>query len=464
MSNQYITNLASKFDTQFNDINNILDKVIERNSKMVDIVKGEDRQHSYKVLVNNENVANSNFERVNQGKNTSTSPYVNVQEPEQYNLDKGSLQDLVRGNEVKKNSGYYDSPLSSGENLPRTPVKNRKDDDGYEYGYTSYSTPRGEVVKQGENSLNKTQPSTVMASRGVASTPQKSFGASDNTNVFESPQRFSINNGGYETPDKCKLPRRNRDVEPPKLVEQNLQNLETDLKYGNKYTPLKTIKTIEQSPDGKYFLVDSVKKDRSVNNSAKKSNISEDPIDQIIVLSSPEREIKPSENLVSIYQQVSEVYNDGTSYIGEKFLGLRQGKGTYYFHNGYRYEGSWDEDKMSGFGVLFIADDIKWYEGEWKNNTFNGRGIIYNLTPEEIDGETQFSKDLNQVGNGWAKYEGMFENGAKQGFGTLFLSNGDTFTGNFNSDNVDGKGSYVRVNRKSIVAGIWANNVLKTVF
>ena len=246
------------------------------------------------------------------------------------------------------------------------------------------------------------------------------------------------------------------------MIDANLLECETDMSYLYKYTPLETIKTIESSSDGKYFVVDSLKKDA---NSIKLPSAGvEDPINQIIVLNRPDREVEPSEKLVSIYQQVSEIYDDGTSYIGEKFLGLRQGKGTYQFKDGYRYEGTWEEDQMSGFGILWVTDDIKWYEGEWKNGTFHGRGIIYNLTPEELEAEKLYSDDLNQIGNGWEKYEGLFNQGAKNGFGTLFLTNGDTFTGNFSLDNVEGRGSYAKPSKKKVIAGVWKENILKSSF
>ena len=234
------------------------------------------------------------------------------------------------------------------------------------------------------------------------------------------------------------------------------------MSYSNKYAPQEVLKTIEPSEDGKYFLVEPVK----YQTPERKASIekSQDPIDQIIVLTSPAKEVKPEDKLVGIYQQVSEEYLDGTSYTGEKFLGLRQGKGTYYYHEGYRYEGTWHEDKMSGFGILWVNDDIKWYEGEWKDNSFHGRGIIYNITPEELDPEANYSSDLNQIGNGWIKYEGRFNNGSKHGFGTLFLTNGDSYTGTFNMDHVEGRGSYAKPEKKVIIAGSWEKNVLKMAF
>ncbi len=246
-------------------------------------------------------------------------------------------------------------------------------------------------------------------------------------------------------------------------LEENLAQYEKDFSYINKYAPLQVLKTVEASEDGKFYWVDALNKEQA---SSRKGSFeySKDPIDQIVVRTSPAREVKPEENLAGIYQQVSEEYEDGTSYIGEKFLGLRQGKGTYYFHDGFRYEGTWDEDKMSGYGILWVSDEIKWYEGEWLDNTFHGRGIIYNMTIEELDADVNYSSEMNNIGNGWIKYEGRFANGTKDGMGTLFLSNGDTFTGNFKADFIDGRGSYSKHDKKKVVAGVWTQNNLKTAY
>lgn len=262
---------------------------------------------------------------------------------------------------------------------------------------------------------------------------------------------------------KIRVPKKLKDKHTTQLLEENLQQYTRDMDYLNKYTTEEVIRSVEATKDG--YLMNPLRKEQQVPSMRKLSaHQKEDPIDQILVTSYPSKEVRPADKLASIYQQVSEVYTDGTSYTGEKFMGLRQGKGTYYYHEGYRYEGTWEEDQMSGFGILWVNDDIKWYEGEWKNNTFDGKGIIYNLTPEELEPQKNYSNDLNQVGNGWIKYEGKFSKGAKDGFGTLFLSNGDTFTGNFNADNVDGRGSYTFEHKKELIAGNWENNILKMSF
>ena len=99
---------------------------------------------------------------------------------------------------------------------------------------------------------------------------------------------------------------------------------------------------------------------------------------------------------------------------------------------------------MSGFGILWINDDIKWYEGEWSDNAFHGRGILYNLTPEELQQDGFYGENFSNIGNGWLRYEGQFYKGTKHGFGCLMLTNGDKFVGHFNADNVEGRGSYTK--------------------
>lgn len=40
-------------------------------------------------------------------------------------------------------------------------------------------------------------------------------------------------------------------------------------------------------------------------------------------------------------------------------------------------------------------------------------------------------KNFETLGNGWEKYEGEFNMDLKEGFGVLYLSNGEKYAGNF---------------------------------
>lgn len=48
----------------------------------------------------------------------------------------------------------------------------------------------------------------------------------------------------------------------------------------------------------------------------------------------------------------------------------------------------------------------------------------------------------------------------KEGKGTLYFTNGDTFTGHFEKDFVEGPGMFVSGGRK--LHGVWSNNKLVT--
>lgn len=48
----------------------------------------------------------------------------------------------------------------------------------------------------------------------------------------------------------------------------------------------------------------------------------------------------------------------------------------------------------------------------------------------------------------------------KHGFGTLYFTNGDKFSGCFTDDTINGYGTFTPANG-TIYAGIWKNNVIK---
>lgn len=48
-------------------------------------------------------------------------------------------------------------------------------------------------------------------------------------------------------------------------------------------------------------------------------------------------------NLKSLWIDVEETYENGSVYIGEKYLEKRHGEGRFYYHDGGYYEGTWYE-------------------------------------------------------------------------------------------------------------------------
>ena len=105
-------------------------------------------------------------------------------------------------------------------------------------------------------------------------------------------------------------------------------------------------------------------------------------------------------------------------YQGEYIDGGRHGKGTQYFEDGSRYEGDWEYNRRSGYGVIYHEDDSLDFEGYWKFGEPDGQG-------------TQYWK------NGSICYKGEFKVwSGRCGYGTLYCPDGSIF---FRGEFVDGE-------------------------
>ena len=178
-----------------------------------------------------------------------------------------------------------------------------------------------------------------------------------------------------------------------------------------------------------------------------------------------------------------QVYPDKSIYDGEFVAGKRNGYGVMSYSNGLEYSGDWKDDYQDGFGSLIIDDKSyyvgNWakkyrdgllvtplfiYDGEWNNGKKDGFGSLI------IDDKSYY------VGN-WAKkygdvqstfngdgllvtplfiYDGEWNNGKKDGFGTLSISNA-TYEGEWKNDSINGKGLVI-FQDDSYYDGEWKNN------
>ena len=71
-----------------------------------------------------------------------------------------------------------------------------------------------------------------------------------------------------------------------------------------------------------------------------------------------------------------EIKSDIGLYFGQVVDGLAEGKGTYYYNNGDRFEGKWKKNKREGRGIFYYNNGDR-YEGDFKNDIREGKGIIY---------------------------------------------------------------------------------------
>ena len=67
----------------------------------------------------------------------------------------------------------------------------------------------------------------------------------------------------------------------------------------------------------------------------------------------------------------SNIYDDGSYYIGDFRDGLRHGNGEYHWNSGKVYNGQWENGKCNGHGTYTYPDGTK-KTGKWKDDKFLG--------------------------------------------------------------------------------------------
>ena len=157
-------------------------------------------------------------------------------------------------------------------------------------------------------------------------------------------------------------------------------------------------------------------------------------------------------------QLVDEKYNDGTTYKGDLVGGKRCGRGTFVYADGSKYEGEWHDGERQGYGIQTDPNGKVIYEGEWLGGKYNGTGSQFNPAPTKLKGEFDL-KNFSELRNYWEKYDGEFDLGKWNGFGTIYLANGERFVGKFRYGKVHGTGTYYQLGDKNIT-GEWKEDKL----
>ena len=60
---------------------------------------------------------------------------------------------------------------------------------------------------------------------------------------------------------------------------------------------------------------------------------------------------------------------------------MRHGEGKFYYQDGGMYDGTWNKNKMDGYGSLYYQSGELAYQGMWKEDQFQGKGKLYNQYP-----------------------------------------------------------------------------------
>lgn len=81
--------------------------------------------------------------------------------------------------------------------------------------------------------------------------------------------------------------------------------------------------------------------------------------------------------------------------------GKRHGFGIYYYLDGGRYEGEWNDDRISGKGKSIYSNGNV-YEGEWTDGRINGFGTLLYSDGDKYVGTWADGKMNGQVGDMYA--------------------------------------------------------------
>jgi len=143
---------------------------------------------------------------------------------------------------------------------------------------------------------------------------------------------------------------------------------------------------------------------------------------------------------------------------------VKSGYGMYNWSESGKYIGNWEDDTMNGYGV-YIAENDDNIIGNYKDGKLNGNGLTvygeewtygifnngeisttYNFYTNEGETGCVAGDCQNQYGRlKWENgdsFTGFFSDGHFQ-MGTYQFTNGDRYTGMFNNDNqFDGTGRY----------------------
>lgn len=152
---------------------------------------------------------------------------------------------------------------------------------------------------------------------------------------------------------------------------------------------------------------------------------------------------------VSKHTQEKSTIKEGTPvsdiWSGHIQNGKKSGLGVFHTKTGLIYEGSFENDYLTGMGKLYCTKTGSSYEGEFLNNKFNGIGTFL-----WKDGTRYHGSWADDLQNGYgeennpdgSRYEGHFFQGHKHGKGIQHFGSGEVYIGEFSKDRLHGWGEY----------------------
>ena len=149
-------------------------------------------------------------------------------------------------------------------------------------------------------------------------------------------------------------------------------------------------------------------------------------------------------------------YPDGSRFEGNFRNGRPQGNGTFNYPNGEKYTGSFQNGVPHGKGQLAQSDG-KTITGQWSEGEYIGTERLANNRKGCIDGDCQEGFG-NYIFRDGAKYEGTFKNGLPHGTGKVLYRNSEKYEGEMAKGSFNGKGTLSLMDGTK-VSGYWQDGV-----
>ena len=149
------------------------------------------------------------------------------------------------------------------------------------------------------------------------------------------------------------------------------------------------------------------------------------------------------------------IWVNGTKYIGDWEFGIQNGQGTVTWANGDKYIGGRKNGEADGQGTFIFANGIT-QSGEWKNGNLierdsSGKAIGC------VEGNCDNGKGTGVWEKGF-KYVGEWKMQNMHGFGIGTWPNGDRYEGDWVNGQRTGQGKYFYNSGGGVYTGEWKNN------
>lgn len=162
-------------------------------------------------------------------------------------------------------------------------------------------------------------------------------------------------------------------------------------------------------------------------------------------------------------QAISGEWRYSDNEYGGKWYGIRKtkiggaisgdcenGKGTYLFADGSRYEGEWKDNLSHGMGRLYNENGRMILKGLWSEGVYLGK-----------PGKGEFKTGVGTVElPNKVVYRGEFKDGKIAGKGSLTFENGDVYDGEVVNGLAHGKGTFTWKKTGNTYTGMFRNNVM----